>query len=102
MTPREYLASSMNGNGGNGDKPKFEVIVRQLRESVSGEQSPQVQYFSSDVRIADTSDGPKVGVHMYGNNDEETVNRAILSYLDTIEKLDGISKQGHKIRLSNK
>ena len=64
--------------------------------------SPQLQYFSSDVAVKDTSDGPKVQVHMYGNNDEQTVNRAIVWYLDTITKLDTISKEGKKIRLTSK
>lgn len=89
-----------NGNGKN----SFEVLVQQISNSTQREDStsPQVQYFSSDVAIKDTSDGPKVAVHMYGNNDQQTVNRAIVHYLDTIDKLDKISKQGKMIRLTNK
>ena len=88
-----------NGNG----KSKYSVLVQELNNSMTEETiSPQLQYFSSDVAVKDTSDGPKVQVHMYGNNDEQTVNRAIVWYLDTISKLDSISKEGKKIRLTSK
>ena len=71
-----------NKNNGDG-KNNYAVLVQNLNSSIAKDETigPQVQYFSSDVAIKDTSDGPKVAVHMYGNNDEQTVNRAIVYYL---------------------
>jgi hypothetical protein len=104
MTPKEHFIMNLSTNGGNGERQegrKVGVTVEDLRNITPNTDSPQVQYFSSDVSIKDTSDGPKVGVHAYGNSDEETANRAVLLYIDVIEKVDAIRKEGkHKIRLT--
>jgi hypothetical protein len=83
---------------------RFAATVQELKNQMGNMESidvnPQLQYFSGDVAVKDTSDGPKVAAHAYGNNDEQTVNRAIVMYLDTIDKLEKIEKQGKKIRLT--
>ena len=99
----EMSKNKSNGNGKT--KGKIAVLVQEINNSVNNPEesiTPQLQYFSSDVAIKDTSDGPKVAVHMYGNNDQQTVNRAIVFYCETIEKLESISKEGKKIRLTSK
>lgn len=98
-TRKEIFISELKKNGEDG---KVGITVEDIRRQTSDDISPQVQYFSSDFAIKDTSDGPKVAVHCYGNNDEQTMKRAIVIYLEGIKNLDEAKKQGYKIGMDKK
>ena len=56
--------SKQKTSTGNG-KQKIAALVQDINYSVNNTEEnivPQLQYFSSDVAIKDTSDGPKVQV----------------------------------------
>ena len=51
-------------------------------------------YFTHSIKVEETAKGQRFSVHVYGNNEDETVETALRTYEKTISKF---MDHGHKL-----
>jgi uncharacterized protein (TIGR02271 family) len=85
-------------------KKKPVTETQKVSEEVTSEQVnvegelPTLQQFSHSIKVEETAKGLRIHVHVYGNNEDETIESALRTYTKTVARF---KESGHTMAPMN-